>query len=96
MPPRLEWRQQASTDLLDIVTFIADGNPDAAQALKDEIEAKVAALAIHPKLYKASLCVPGMREFIVQRHYVVLYRETPELVEIVAVVHARRQWPPKR
>lgn len=96
MPPTLEWRSQASADLLDIVAFIAEDNPDAAQALKDEIEAKAAALSAHPKLYKVSRRAPGMREFIVQRHYVVLYRETPKWVEVVAVVHARRQWPPKR
>ena len=38
--PRLEWRPQASADLLEIVAYIADDNPDAAQELKDEIEAK--------------------------------------------------------
>lgn len=35
--PRLEWTAPAVTDLLEIVAYIADRNPDAAQALKDEI-----------------------------------------------------------
>ncbi|TAN50609.1 MAG: type II toxin-antitoxin system RelE/ParE family toxin [Methylococcaceae bacterium] len=95
MPPRLEWRTPARKDLLDIMAFIADDAPDAAQALKDEIETKVATLPAHSRLYKTSRRVSGLREFVVQRHYVVLYRETPELVEIVVIVHARRQWPPK-
>jgi addiction module RelE/StbE family toxin len=94
MPLALEWRSQARTDLLGIVAYIAQDNPDAAQALKDEIEAKTALLPTHPKLYKASRRVPGMREFVVQRHYAVLYREMPQRVEIVAIVHTRRQWPP--
>ncbi|MCW8164191.1 type II toxin-antitoxin system RelE/ParE family toxin [Verminephrobacter aporrectodeae subsp. tuberculatae] len=38
--PRLEWRPQASADLLEIVAYIADDNPDAAQKLKGKIEAK--------------------------------------------------------
>ena len=42
---RLEWRPQASADLLEIVAFIAEDNTDAAQALKDEIEAKADKLA---------------------------------------------------
>ncbi len=50
--PALEWRPQASADLMDIVAYIADDNPDAAQALKDEIEAKAAKLPRNPKLYK--------------------------------------------
>lgn len=94
--PRLEWRPQASADLVEIVAYIADDNPDAAQELKDEIEAKADKLPDHPRLYKPSVRVNGLRELIVRSNYVVLYRESPELVEIVSVVHARRQWPPKR
>ena len=92
--PQLEWRQQALDDLAEIVGFIADDNPDAAQELKDEIEAKAAKLPDHPKLYKSSSRVKGMREMVVRKNYIVLYRVTPELVEVVNVLHARRQWPP--
>jgi toxin ParE1/3/4 len=92
--PRLEWRAQASADLLEIVAHIADDNPDAAQELKDEIAAKADKLPDAPRLYKASVRVKGLRELIVRSNYIVLYRESPELVEIVNVVHARRQWPP--
>ena len=94
--PRLEWRPQASADLVEIVAYIADDNPDAAQELKDEIEAKADKLPDYPRLYKPSVRVKGLRELIVRSNYIVLYRESPELVEIVNVVHARRQWPPKR
>lgn len=53
----LEWRQAAREDLLAIVDYIADDNPVAAQALKDEIETKVARLPNHPKLYRAGRVV---------------------------------------
>ncbi len=82
--PRLEWRAHALVDLLNIVAHIADDNPDAAQALKDEIEAKAAKLPDHPKLYKASTRVKGMREMIVTRNYIVLYRETKERIEVLS------------
>ena len=94
--PRLEWRPQASADLVEIVAYIADDNPDAAQELKDEIEAKADKLPDHPRLYKPSVRVKGLRELIVRSNYIVFYRESPELVEVVNVIHARRQWPPKR
>jgi len=94
--PRLEWRPQAGADLLEIVAFIADDNPDAAQELKDEIERKVANLADFPKLHQLSPRVKGIREMVVRDNYIVFYREMPELVEIVSVVHARRCWPPVR
>jgi len=91
--PKLEWRRQASEDLAGLVDYIADDNPDAAQELKDEIESKVAQLPEHPKLYKPSLRVKGMREMIVRSNYIVFYRETAQLVEVVNVLHARQQWP---
>ena len=91
--PRLEWRAQAEDELLVIVEHISDDNPDAAQDLKDKIEDKAAKLPDHPKLYKPSLRVEGLREMVVTPHYIVLYRETPELVEIINVLHARQQYP---
>lgn len=90
---RFEWRQQALDELIEIVAYIAEDNPDAAQELKDEIEAKAAKLPDHPKLYKPSPRVAGMRELVVRSNYIVLYRETKTLVEVVNVFHARRQWP---
>ena len=91
--PRLEWRPHAQADLLEIESYIADDNPDAAQALKDDIEAHAGALPDHPKLYKLSGRVKGLRELVAHSNYIVLDRETPALVEIVNVVHARRQFP---
>ena len=67
--PALEWRPQASADLMDIVAAIADDNPDAAQMLKGEIEAKAAKLPQHPKLYKPSQRVKGTREVVIRSDY---------------------------
>ena len=51
--PVLEWREVARADLLAIVDYISDDNPDAAQRLKDDIEAKAENLLEHPMLYRA-------------------------------------------
>ncbi len=78
------------------MAYIAEDSADAAQELKDEIEAKVGGLPDHPKLYKPSPRIKGLRELVVRSNYIVLYRESRALVEIVNVVHARRLWPPRR
>ena len=39
MPLSLNWQATARADLLEIIAYIADDNPDAAQALKNDIEA---------------------------------------------------------
>jgi len=90
--PDLEWRATALTDLLAIVDYIADDNPDAAQALKDEIEEKTARLPDNPQLYRVGR-VDGTREMVVRPNYVVVYADEPETVTILRVLHAAQQWP---
>jgi toxin ParE1/3/4 len=80
-------------DLLAIVDYISDDNPNAAQRLKDEIETKAARLIERPKLYRPGR-VAGTREMMVRPNYVVIYVETEQAVTILRVLHAARQWPP--
>lgn len=91
--PVLEWREAARADLLAIVDYISDDNPDAAQRLKDEIEAKAAKLPEHPKLYRAGRAT-GTREMVVRSNYVVVYIEDARAVTVLRVLHAAQQWPP--
>lgn len=91
--PVLEWLPAARSDLLAIVDYISDDNPEAAQRLKDDIEAKAAALLDHPQLYRAGR-VAGTREMVVRSSYVVVYREGAQAVTIVRILHAAQQWPP--
>jgi plasmid stabilization system protein ParE len=37
--------------------------------------------------------MPGLREIVAHPNYIVLYRVTAASVEIVDVVHARREFP---
>nr|WP_250812573.1 type II toxin-antitoxin system RelE/ParE family toxin [Neorhizobium tomejilense] len=51
--PELEWSETARADLLVIVDYFSDDNPDAALRLKDDIEAKAEKLSEHPRLYRS-------------------------------------------
>ena len=88
----LEWKATAIADLLAIVDYISDDNPDAAQALKDEIEAKTSRLPDNPQLYRVGR-VDGTREMVVQPNYIVIYAEDAITVTILRVLHAAQQWP---
>ena len=90
--PILKWRQTAIRDLLAIIDYIADDNPDAAQELKDELEAKSAALLKHPHMYRTGR-IPGTREMVVQTNYVVVYTEGDNHISILRVLHAAQLWP---
>lgn len=88
----VEWRPRAQADLLDLVAYIAEDNPDAAQALMDDIEARAASLAENPKRYKPGR-MKGTREMVVRPNYIVIYRVVGQTVQIGRVKHAAQQWP---
>jgi len=92
MPLALDWTPQAENDLLAIVAYIADDNPDAAQALKDEIEAKAGQLPQHPKLYKPGR-MKGTREMVVRPNYLVVYAIGAAAIRILRVMHTAQQFP---
>lgn len=88
----LEWKATAVADLLAIVDYISDDNPDAAQALKDEIEAKTSRIPDNPQLCRVGR-VDGTREMVVRPNYIVIYAEDAIAVTILRVLHAAQQWP---
>lgn len=90
--PELEWTAPAIADLLAIIDYISDDNPDAALALMDEIQGKVAQLPAHPKRCRPGR-VEGTRELVVRPNYIVVYTETPMVVTVLPVLHAAQMWP---
>ena len=88
----LEWKATAIADLLAIVDYISDDNPNAAQALKDEIQAKTSRIPDNPQLYRVGR-VDGTREMVVRPNYIVIYAEDAKAVTILRVLHAAQQWP---
>lgn len=90
--PELEWKAPAVADLMAIVDYISDDNPDAALALMEEIQGKVAQLLAHPKRCRPGR-VEGTRELVVRPNYIVVYAETAEAVTVLRVLHAAQLWP---
>uniref|UniRef100_UPI003B51B479 type II toxin-antitoxin system RelE/ParE family toxin n=1 Tax=Roseovarius indicus TaxID=540747 RepID=UPI003B51B479 len=90
--PELEWKAPAVADLMAIVDYISNDNPDAALALLEKIEARVARLAEQPKTGRPGR-VHGTRELVVHHNYIVIYAERPTVVTVLRVLHAARMWP---
>lgn len=88
----VKWRDEAKADLLEIMGFIAERNEQAAYDLQERIERSLEHLPEHPYLYKPSLRVAGTREIVVHPNYIVFY-EVTDVIEILAIVHAREDFP---
>jgi addiction module RelE/StbE family toxin len=82
--PRIDWRWAACADLLAILNYISDDNPDAAVRLVDEIEAKVSKLPDRPQLYRKGR-LAGTREMVVRPNYLVIYAVDDQTVVVLRV-----------
>jgi len=89
---RLEWLPSARDDLADILLYIEQRNPRAAVNLRQIIEAGAEKLPFMPLAFRSGR-VSGTREYLVHPNYILVYRITGDTVEVVRIMHARREYP---
>ena len=83
-------------DLEPIVRLIAAHNPSAARKLGDMIIQACESLCFFPERHPKVRQRPGVRRFIVKKHFKVFYRVRPELrtVEVLRCWDGRREFDP--
>lgn len=89
---RLIWTRPASVDRKEIREYIAHDNPAAALALDELISEKASRLLDHPGLGRPGR-TEGTRELVAHKNYILVYDVTADLVRVLRVLHAARQWP---
>jgi len=87
------WLESADADVAEIVDYIGQYDIAAAERMWQRIRESVLPLSEHPYLYRSSERAAGLREIVVHPNYIVLYQVTASHIEVVSVVHARRQFP---
>ncbi|WP_345796649.1 type II toxin-antitoxin system RelE/ParE family toxin [Castellaniella sp. MT123] len=88
----LFWSAAALDDLDEITTYIAEYSVHAAIDMHDLIESAVHPASEHPYLYRQGR-VPGTREIVAHPNYVIVYAVQVDRIEVVAVLHARQEYP---
>ncbi|MFP1129346.1 type II toxin-antitoxin system RelE/ParE family toxin [Asticcacaulis sp. W401b] len=88
----VEWRPQAADDLIEIIRYIAKDKPERAISFGQELRVRVEQLQLFPLRGRAGK-LKGLRELIVYRNYIVIYRVKPQsrYIEIMRIIHAARQ-----
>ncbi len=90
---RLEYAARYFRRLEDIRERIAEDNPEAAMRVVLRIRAVVQRLATTPALGRPGR-VAGTRELVVPgTPYIVPYRITGDIVQIITVLHSAQRWP---
>jgi len=90
----LHWHPKACEDRAAIMDYIGQDDPLAALKLDERLEERAAAFPARAELYRQGR-VAGTRELVVAPNYVLVYRIrlADNIVEILRVLRARRQWP---
>ncbi|MDI2144329.1 MULTISPECIES: type II toxin-antitoxin system RelE/ParE family toxin [unclassified Pseudomonas] len=89
---KLVWRQKALDDRDNIMERIGQENPVAAIELDEVFELKGESARKHPAIYRKGIA-EGTREIVVTPNYVIIYTIKVDVVEVLRVLHTRRQWP---
>ncbi|MFN4090551.1 MAG: type II toxin-antitoxin system RelE/ParE family toxin [Alphaproteobacteria bacterium] len=92
--PQVRWSASARAGLLEISRYLADRNPYAGERIVARLLVRAVDLATNPSQGRPGR-VAGTRELVVTgTPYLLVYRVTATYVEILRVLHGRRQWPP--
>jgi len=90
---RVVWTVRAGRDLRSVRTYIAQDNPRAAEAVAVKILDSVERLTEFPASGRHGR-KPDTRELVVTgTPFVLPYRVTGDVVEILGVIHGARRWP---
>ncbi|WP_119679308.1 type II toxin-antitoxin system RelE/ParE family toxin [Indioceanicola profundi] len=86
------WSPAARRKLDQIIGFILERNPTAAEELLERLETSVLPASSYPYIFRAGR-VPGTREIVAHPNYIVVYAVRADHIEIVTVHHARERYP---
>ena len=90
---KLVWTRPAREDQKAFREYIAADNPSAALDLDELLSEKAARLVDHPGLGRPGR-LQGTRELVAHRNYILIYDVAGDLLRVLRVLHAARQWPP--
>lgn len=90
----LLWTIKAIRDRHEIYDYIEADDPVAALVLDELFAGRAGGLVEHPDLGRRGR-VGGTRELVVHQNYILVYELAGEVVRVLRVLHAARQWPPQ-
>lgn len=84
-----------SLDRKTIREYIVQDNAAAALALDELFAEKVGRLLDHPGQGRPGRVI-GTRELVIHQNYILVYDTAADLLRVLRILHAARQWPPSR
>ena len=90
---KVVWFKAAIIDLKSLKSHISQDNPIAANKVVTKIREAVNLLSQQPGMGRLGR-VPNTKELVVsETPYILPYRVSDNIIEILRVLHASRRWP---
>ncbi|RHW16327.1 type II toxin-antitoxin system RelE/ParE family toxin [Sphingomonas gilva] len=89
---KLIWKAEAEHQFNDIVGYIEALSPDGAKRITRLILDGLNRARNFPHIGRPGR-VAGTRELIVHPNYIVIYRITPDAIDVLRILHARQLYP---
>ena len=90
---QVTWTESAISDLNSIHEYIKRENPEAAQRVAASNIDAVDLLIGNPEIGRPGR-VSGTRELLISEYpYIIPYRIRGDWIELLRVLHSRRDWP---
>jgi toxin ParE1/3/4 len=93
MPRRIERSRSALANFDAIYEFIARDNSRAAAEVLRALDQSIQLLASQPQLARDFRHRRLRLRLLTHGEYIVFYRESPRVIEIIRVIHGRRNIP---
>ncbi len=88
----VQWSDEATTDLVEIIDYIEQRNATAAHRLYAAIVQSAENLPLMPYLFRPGR-TPGTREHVVHPNYILVYQVGTETIDILRILHSRQHYP---
>ncbi|HWB49347.1 MAG TPA: type II toxin-antitoxin system RelE/ParE family toxin [Stellaceae bacterium] len=87
----VRWTVPAADDLERIARYIQQDDPRAARRVAESLYARAMSLGAMPERGRPGR-IAGTRD-LVQRPYIIVYRITADIVEVLRIYHGAQNWP---
>lgn len=92
---QLVWTRDATRSRAEIFDHIESDDPEAALALDLRFSECAQLLMEFPEMGRIGR-VLGTRELVVHGNYLLIYDLRGDTLRVLRLLHAARQWPPRR
>lgn len=86
------WRASARAQFRELLDYISDRNPAAADRLEASFAERIEQLGGWPAIGRPGR-VAGTRELVLHPNYIAIYRVETDRVIVLRVLHARQRYP---